>query len=82
MDKHICKAKSVFDGKWVYGYYVVVPWEDEFAHLIIEQGAEYKGAGEFEWDKVHRVDPHTVCDDMSNSYKRNSFDELIESTFG
>jgi hypothetical protein len=63
MDKHICKAKSVFDGKWVYGYYVAVPFEceKELAHLIIEQDAEYIGCGEFKHWNVHRVDPDTVC---------------------
>ena len=62
MDKHICKAKRVFDGKWVLGYYVAVPWEDGgLAHLIIEPNAEYKGSAEFTWDSVHRVDPDTIC---------------------
>lgn len=62
MNKHICKAKTIYDNTWVYGYYVEVPWDDgETAHLIIEQNAEYKGAGEFYWDYVRRVDPKTVC---------------------
>ena len=63
MDKHICKAKRIFDGKLVVGYYVAVPWEydGELAHLIIDLGAEYKGSGEFTWDSIHRVDPETVC---------------------
>jgi hypothetical protein len=63
MNKHICKAKSVFDSKWVYGYYVAVPWEykNEIAHIIIEPNAEYKGCGEFSHWHTHRVDPSTVC---------------------
>ena len=61
MDKYICKAKSIFDGKWVYGYYVKSPWAGKVTHLIIEQSAEYRGAGEFDWRGVYRVDPDTVC---------------------
>ena len=62
MNKHICKAKSIVDGSWVYGYYVQVLWDDgEIAHLVIEQDAEYKGCGEFSWDCVRRVYPNTVC---------------------
>ncbi len=63
MDKHICKAKSMYDGSWVYGYYIAVPCDfgDGIAHLIIELDAEYKCSGEFSWDRVRRVDPKTVC---------------------
>jgi hypothetical protein len=63
MNKHICKAKRIFDDQLVIGFYVAVPWEDgdELAHLIIDLSAEYKGSGEFTWDSVHRVDPDTVC---------------------
>lgn len=61
MNKYICKAKSVYDGAWVYGYYVKSSWAGQVAHLIIEQDAEYKGAGEFNWRDIHRVDPDTLC---------------------
>ena len=61
MINYIFKAKRVFDGAWVYGYYVKSPWAGKFAHLIIELDAEYNGNGEFNWRKVHRVDPDTVC---------------------
>lgn len=63
MDNRICKAKSIFDGKWVVGYYVAVPWEhdSEIVHLIISQKAEYRGCGEFGPWNVCRVDPNTVC---------------------
>ena len=63
MDKHICKAKSMYDGSWVYGYYIAVPCDfgDETAHLIVEPDAEYKCYGEFSWNHVRRVDPATVC---------------------
>jgi hypothetical protein len=63
MDKHICKAKTVYDGSYVSGYYVAVPWEhtDEVIHLIIDVNAEYQGGGSFSWHNVHRVDPNTIC---------------------
>lgn len=61
MNNYVCKAKTIFDGTLVYGYYVKSPWAGEVAHLIIETTAEYKGAGEFDWRSIHRVDPHTVC---------------------
>lgn len=63
MNKHICRAKLNYDGSWVYGYYVSVPYDfgDGVAHLIIEQDAAYKRSGEFEWSKVHSVDPNTIC---------------------
>ena len=61
MTNCIFKAKSVFDGMWVYGYYVKSPWCGQTVHLIIESTAEYKGKGEFDWRQVHRVDPDTVC---------------------
>lgn len=61
MNQYICKAKTIYDNVWIYGYYVKVPWNGQTAHLIIEPTAEYKGAGEFNWRNVHRVDPDTVC---------------------
>ena len=63
MNKDICKAKTVYDGKWAYGYYVVAPWEysHELAHLIIDQDTSYRGSGEFFWMDVRSVDPSTVC---------------------
>lgn len=63
MDKHICRAKRVQDGVWVYGYYVCVPnkYGHDLAHLIIEQECEYSSCGEFWWMDVHDVDPDTVC---------------------
>lgn len=60
-DVHICRAKSVIDGKWVYGYYVAAPFDGKMFHLIIEPTNEYHGAGQFDWHGVHRVDPDTVC---------------------
>ena len=62
MDKYVCKAKSIVDGTWVYGYYVSVPWDDnQVANLIITTDAKYNGNGEFFWKDVRRVDPKTVC---------------------
>lgn len=62
MVNNICKARSVFDNRWVYGYYVAVPWDNDgqIVHLIIEPQTEYRGSGEFEWMGVHRVKPETV----------------------
>lgn len=63
MDKHICKARSRYDGSWVYGYYIAVPCDfgGGTAHLMIKPDAEYKCSGEFAWDHVCQVDPNTVC---------------------
>lgn len=63
MDKHICKAKRVDTGEWVYGYYVCVPNEygHDMAHLIITEDCDYRGCGEFWWMDTHEVDPNTVC---------------------
>lgn len=81
MDEHICKAKSAFDGTWVYGYYVAVPWEyeSEIAHLIIDQNAEYRGSGEFFWRDVHRIEPDTLCrcTGWSDNYKIPIFERDI-----
>ena len=61
MESVIFKAKSVYDGSWVCGYYVQTPWAGKTVHLIIEQDADYQGMGKFDWRHVHRVDPDTVC---------------------
>lgn len=62
MRSPISAAKTLFDGKWVYGYYVAVPWDfgNDVAHMIIEPDAEYEGNGEFKWEGVHRVHEDTV----------------------
>lgn len=62
MTKYLCKAKRIFDGKWVVGYYVALPWEDtgETAHLIIDVNGKYKCHGSFTWNSIHRVYPDTV----------------------
>ena len=63
MDRHICRAKDINTGEWVYGYYICVPnkYGHDLAHLIIEQKCEYSGCGEFWWMDTHEVDPETVC---------------------
>lgn len=60
---YIYKAKSLYDGSWVYGYYVHALWADNGnpAHLIIERNTKYKGAGEFDWHNVHRIDQDSLC---------------------
>lgn len=65
MNKHICRAKDIDTGEWVYGYYVVVPEEyshGELVHAIFDPNesehicmSEYKDYG---W---HEVDSNTVC---------------------
>lgn len=63
MNNYICKAKSSFDGRWIYGYYVCTSWLDnnKIAHLIIDKDSKYRGAGEFPWKCVHMIDPETLC---------------------
>ena len=62
MDKYICKAKSVRDGEWVCGCYVVYHdyLEDERAiHVIYQQDALLYPMGDSDrWDEVA---PDTVC---------------------
>ena len=85
MNKYICKAKTVSDGKWVYGYYVRVPWDNgnKTVHLIIETNATYLGAGEFAWNSVRRVDPETVCRCVDDDVESNdSFNDLVDMMFG
>lgn len=53
----------MYDGSWIYGYYIEVPCDfgDEVAHMIIEPDAEYKCSGKFSWNHVRLVDPKTIC---------------------
>ena len=46
MDRHICRAKRIDNGKWVYGYYVVASYFGSH-HMIIEKNTKYDGCGEF-----------------------------------
>lgn len=65
MNNHICRAKDIYTGEWVYGYYVVAPEEyghGELAHAIFNPneckhicGGEYSDYG---WREVN---PDTVC---------------------
>ena len=62
MTEHICKAKSIENGEWVYGYYVVYHdyLEDERAiHVIYKQDALLYPMGDS--DKWDCVIPDTVC---------------------
>ena len=47
MDRHICRAKDINTGEWVYGYYVAVSHFGHPEHVIIEEDAQYDGCGEF-----------------------------------
>ena len=63
MDRHICRAKEKYTGKWIYGYYVSVPNEcnDNMVHLIISQDCAYRDYDDFQWLSIYEVDPNTVC---------------------
>lgn len=65
MDKHICKAKRVDTGQWVYGYYVAVPEEygnGEIIHSIFDPNkCEHICMGEYKDFGWYEVDPDTVC---------------------
>ena len=60
MDRHICRAKRIDNGKWIYGYYVVASYFGPH-HMIIEENTKYDGCGEFWLGDVHDVDPDTIC---------------------
>lgn len=61
LDKHICRAKRIDNGEWVYGYYVSASHFGHPEHLIIGQDTQCDGSGEFWHINVHEVDPKTVC---------------------
>lgn len=65
MDKHICKAKSLDKGEWVYGYYVALPDEftygEDIRHAILSLDCEHVCMGEYKDYGWHEVDPNTVC---------------------
>lgn len=86
IDKHICKAKDLNTGGWVYGYYVCVPnrYGHDMAHLIIAQECNYFGCGEFWYMDVHEVDPKTVCQCIGwyDSHKTPIFEKDIVEFVG
>lgn len=65
MDKHICKAKDIKTGEWVYGYYVALPDEyshgKDIVHAIFTLECEHVCMGECKDIGWHEVDPETVC---------------------
>ena len=65
MNKHICKAKTIDTGEWVYGYYVAVPEEHsygkEMCHAIFTTDNEHICMGEYNDHGWYEVDPETVC---------------------
>ena len=61
MNKHICRAKDINTGEWVYGYYVAASHFGHSEHVIIEENTQYDGCGEFWYMDVHEVYPDTVC---------------------
>ena len=65
MDRHICRAKDINTGEWVYGYYVAVSHFGHPEHVIIEEDTQYDGCGEFWWMDVHDVDPEITTKHLS-----------------
>ena len=61
MNKHICRAKDINTGEWVYGYYVAASHFGHPEHVIIEKDTQYDGCGEFWYMDVHEIYPDTVC---------------------
>lgn len=65
MNNHICRAKDIYTGEWVYGYYVVVPEEyghNELVHAIFDPNeCEHIGGGEYKDYGWYEVDPDTLC---------------------
>ena len=65
MDKHICKAKDIKTGEWVYGYYVALPDEyshgKDIVHAIFTLECEHVCMGEYKDIGWHEVDPDTIC---------------------
>lgn len=51
MDRHICKAKDIKTGEWVYGYYVALPDEythgQDMVHAIFTLECEHVCMGEY-----------------------------------
>lgn len=65
INRYICRAKDIYTGEWVYGYYVVVPEEyghNELVHAIFDPNeCKHIGGGEYKDYGWYEVDPDTVC---------------------
>lgn len=61
MNQHICKAKEIDTGEWIYGYYLIASYylDDTVKHIIFTSDTEIYPRNEFiGW---YEVDPNTVC---------------------
>lgn len=62
---HICRAKDIDTGKWVYGYYLAIQEEythgQEITHAIFTSRCEHICMGEYKDYGWYEVDPKTVC---------------------
>ena len=63
MNNHICRAKSLDTGEWVYGYYVSTtdPLLDCAYHYILSQEYNSDTGLLDSFISWRRVDPNTVC---------------------
>lgn len=61
MDKHICEAKRIDNGEWVYGYYAKVSHylDESITHIIIPTDEVLYPHCELQ--ELYIVDPDTVC---------------------
>lgn len=61
MNNHICKAKEIDTGEWIYGYYLTALYylDDSTKHIIFTSDTEIYPRNEFiGW---YEVDPDTLC---------------------
>ena len=62
MDIYTCKAKTLYDGKWITGYYLQGKYwfDDEPMHFIF-QANEVTVFPRSEFTDAHEIDPSTLC---------------------
>lgn len=62
MINYICKAKELYTGKWITGYYLQCKYyfDDEPMHFIF-QADEVTVFPRSEFTSSHEIDPNTLC---------------------
>lgn len=76
MDKHICKAKRMDDGEWVYGYFIGVSFDQ--AYLAVQ-------SGDLAVWRTYPVELDTVCrcTGLHDDYKTSIFEnDVVEFKCG